>query len=222
VCDPLYSGGALLRVHGEAAADGRLVAVVRQVFGSVYGATELRVGERVAGAIVTERPCAQHDPLPELAESELFVLFLPGNDGGFPNCEAFQSCAAQRCSGLSQPALDDCWNDCSAETSGACAENRSAALLNGAFPLLVPWQDELDFGDAHRLPSSEISALSSPESCLERFPYGPVPPCNDNVTACSSSPGSHTPTGVPWLGLIVGLVLVGLARRVGRPTSASL
>src|SRR5262245_47148827 len=138
LCDPLYGTGTLLRVHGESAQDGKLIAVVDQVFATIYGTpSEVQVGDRVGGSVIAEKPCALAYTAQTLVNAELFVLYFAGS-----------------------------------------ADDRSAALLDGAFSFVVPWGDELDFGGSHRLPSSEVNVLTGPESCLQRFPASPAPPCD--------------------------------------------
>jgi MYXO-CTERM domain-containing protein len=221
VCDLLDGSGALLRVHAEAAEDGALRGVVDEVFGPVPGYAGIRVGDRVSGAIDVEKPCAAQEHLPTLASAELLVLFIPGSDGGYPNCGVFLACAERSCSGLSEPALSDCWNDCDGETAAACSDSRSAALLNGNFRFAVPWEAELDFGAERRLPSADVSVLLSPETCLERFPYGATPPCNDTVstTSCGVTEASPTARGHTWLAAALGLALLGWSRR-GRSSAS--
>jgi hypothetical protein len=119
--------------------------------------------------------------------AELFVLFSPGTNGGYPRCDS--------------------------ETPEVCSEFRALALLDGYFNFALPWEDELEFGAGHVLPSSEAAVLATPEACRERFPYGPTPPCNDTKTVCSVSHPSSSPHGWQWSGAIIGLACVGFARR---------
>jgi hypothetical protein len=186
VCDTLYSGGALLRVHGQSADDGTLVAVVDEVLGSVYGSTDIRAGDLVGGELTVRRPCDQLD-LPALEGAELFVLFVPGSEGGYPNCDS--------------------------QTAEVCAERRSAALLSGVYRFVIPWEDELNFGAEHRLPSSDVEVLTSPESCWERFPLGPTPPCDDTNVVCSVGRPSSSSNGWPWASAGIAVALAGWARR---------
>lgn len=191
VCDTLYSGGALLRVHTELATEDALVAIVDEVLGDVDGQpAEVRVGDRIGGGFSRLEPCSVEGSPPPAEGAELFVLFNPGSDGGYPGCES--------------------------ETRQVCSEFRSAALLNGYFKFALPWEDELDFGAGHVLPRTESAALSSVEACWERFPLGPAPPCNDTNTVCSVSHPSSSPHGWPWAGAIIGLACVRLARRRAR------
>lgn len=83
VCDSLFSGGELLRVHSEAAPQGTLVAVVDEVLGSVYDRpAEVRVGDRIGGSVSQLQPCGQELGPAELEGKDLFVLFIPGREGG--------------------------------------------------------------------------------------------------------------------------------------------
>src|SRR5574338_527527 len=75
ICDPLYGGGSLLRVHSELASDGKLVARVDEVLGEVYHPSTVRVGDRVGGSVLAEKPCARDEPSGTAAGAELFVLF---------------------------------------------------------------------------------------------------------------------------------------------------
>jgi hypothetical protein len=184
VCDTLYSGGALLRLHGESADEGRLVAVVDEVLGSVYGATDIRAGDRIGGELSPPRPCDPGD-LPTLEGADLFVLFIPGSEGGYPSCDS--------------------------QSEAACSEQRSAALLSGGYRFVIPWGDELDFGRNHRLPVSEVSVLTSLESCWERFPMV-MPPCDDTREGCSVSQPATPSNGWPWAGAAVALAFVSWTR----------
>ena len=91
---------------------------------------------------------------------------------------------------------------------------RSAALLDGVFSYAIPWADTLSFGGSHELASAELSVLFTPESCLERFPADPAPPCNDTPagSACSAAPreSGHASSS---FALLVGLLLLGRSRR---------
>lgn len=212
VCGTLYGGGALLRVRGETATEGHLVAVVEEVLGSLYGETDVRVGERVGGYVGGHKPCALQETAP-LEGAELFVLHYPGIEGDYPNCDAFHACATKDCSGLAEPALSECWSDCDAKTAQSCRESRAAALLNGGFSFILPWGDELDFGGGHRLARSELDVLASSDACLARFPADPLPPCNDTAGSCAvGQPASHR-SSAPALALIAASAFIGLARR---------
>jgi hypothetical protein len=85
ICDPLYGAGTLLRVHVERIEADQLEAVVDEVFTSFYGvASEAAVGDRVAGALLAEQPCAPGAPSTLQVGSELFVLYSPGHEQGSP------------------------------------------------------------------------------------------------------------------------------------------
>jgi MYXO-CTERM domain-containing protein len=191
VCDTLYSGGALLRLHAESSEHGRLVAVVDQVVGSLYGPTDIRAGDRIGGELTVQRPCDPQAML-ELEGVDLFVLFYPGGAGGYPACDS--------------------------QSDEVCAERRAEALLSGGYRFVIPWEDELNFGAEHLLPSSEVETLFSPESCWEHFPLGPTPPCNDTKTSCSVSQPSPPSNGWAWGGVAVSLAFVGRSRRWRRST----
>lgn len=182
ICDPLYGTGTLLRVHGESAQDGKLVAVVDQVFATVYGfPTDVQVGDRVGGSVMVEKPCAPADMAPTLVNTELFVLYFQGS-----------------------------------------ADNRSAALLDGAFSFVVPWGEQLDFGASHRLANTEVNVLTTPERCLQRFPADPPPPCDDTRSfACSVAelnPQPPWPRGAALLS-VLAVAALALARRRGASES---
>lgn len=92
-------------------------------------------------------------------------------------------------------------------------------LLDGVFSWAVPWQDTLSFGDSIQLSSSELSVLATPESCEERFPPPPAPPCNDTQTglACSASPPAQ-PGGVGYSAVLLGLAALAAGfRRRAKP-----
>lgn len=219
VCDPLYAGGVLLRVRGEAPNEpGRLSALVEEAFESPYGFTGVGAGERVGGALLQGKPCAL-EALGELAGAELLVLYNPGSAGGYPNCDDFHACASAQCGRLSEPELTECWQSCSLETEQTCGQLREAALLDGVFHWAVPWSEQLDFGGEHQLPRSDVAVLSEPDSCLERFPPAPVPACRDTVSLgpCSLSSsrpalprGGNAAAALGFLALLLG------ARRRGR------
>lgn len=78
VCDQLYSAGTLLRVHVERVEAGKLEAVVDEVFASHYGDNGIVAGDRVAGTVIAERPCAPDAAPTAQLGSELFVMFAPG------------------------------------------------------------------------------------------------------------------------------------------------
>ena len=222
LCDPLYAPGPLLRVHGESADEnGRLVAVVDEVF-SLHP-TDIQVGERVGGAILQQKPCNleyQGDPL---VGAELFVMFSPGNQGGYPNCNAFSSCAAANCEGLAEPAVTDCWNTCSGQVEVTCEADRQAALLDGAFSWVVPWADTLDFGDAwgeHRLAATDMAVLENVNTCLARFPAAAAP-CQDSSSGpCTiSAPSPERRDGEAWAGIAALLGMAAFVRRYRKAPS---
>jgi hypothetical protein len=175
LCDPLYSAGTLLRVHVERVEAGKLEAVVDEVFPSHYGDNGVVAGDRVAGSVTAEQPCAQDAAPNAQVGGELFVLFSPGYppEGG-------------------------------------------ATLLDGVFSWAIPWAETLSFGGSFELASVEVAVLSSPESCRERFPPAPAPPCNDTQTgmACSAAPASSAGGG-GYGALLLGLtaLLLGARRR---------
>src|SRR5881394_2025730 len=57
-CDPLLSGGTLLRVHVERVDVGKLEAVVDEVFASPQYAHNAELGDRIGGSVLAEQPCA--------------------------------------------------------------------------------------------------------------------------------------------------------------------
>jgi len=177
ICDPLYGAGTLLRVHVESVEARKLEAVVDEVFSTVYGASHVAAGDRVAGSLLAEQPCARDAAPTVQVGGELFVLYSPGFTEG------------------------------------------QAMLLDGVFSWAVPWADTLAFGASTELSSTEISVLATPESCQERFPPTPAPPCNDTQTglACSATPGSGE-GGVGPTALLLGLaMLAGGFRRRAKP-----
>lgn len=90
-------------------------------------------------------------------------------------------------------------------------------LLDGVFSWAIPWQDTLSFGDSKELSSSELSVLATVESCEERFPPPPMPPCNDTGVACSAAPQS-TSGGTSYGAVLLALAaLVTGVRRRFRP-----
>jgi hypothetical protein len=222
LCEPLYAPGPLLRVHGESAdANGRLVAVVDEVF-SLHP-TDIQVGERVGGAILRQKSCDlayQADPL---VGAELFVMFSPGNQGGYPNCNAFLACASTTCEGLAEPTLTDCWNTCSSQVEATCEGDRQAALLDGAFGWVIPWGDTLDFGaddGEHRIAATDMAVLESANTCLMRFPAA-APPCQDsNGGPCTiSSASPERGNSAAWLGIAALFGVAACARRYRKATS---
>jgi len=70
---------------------------------------------------------------------------------------------------------------------------------DGAFGFAVPWQNTLEFGMGHSLPSADVSVLFDVNTCLDRFPANPVPPCDDTVSGfCAQAPlqQSHRSAGL--------------------------
>lgn len=200
VCDPMYGAGTQLRVRVETYRDGQLRAVIDEVFSSTFGTNGLSIGDHIGGQVNIARPCAPEAPLEAAEGSELFVLFTPGGDGDHTHCSAFQDCASSRCAELVEPALTECWNGCDEETRSSCETARRSALLDGVYAWAIPWSDPLSFGADHELPRSELSVLSSPEQCLQRFPADPAPPCHDTQTVgCAVAPRSR---GIAWSGAL--------------------
>jgi MYXO-CTERM domain-containing protein len=187
ICDPLYAGGVLLRVHAESAERGNLVAVIDGIVSPAERAYDLQLGDRLAGAVLAVTPCASSgaDALETLVGTELVVLYSPGVEGNYPGCSDFQACAAADCEGLSEPSLPQCWEQCQQQTREVCAEHREAALRDGVFFWAVPSADELSFGGSVTLSTSELGLLNDVNSCLERFPAEPAPPCEDTRTSCA-------------------------------------
>lgn len=215
VCDPLYGGGTLLRVHVESVEAGKLEAVVDEVFAPPQNAHNAEVGDHVGGSLLAEQPCGGEGSSNLQAGQELLVLYSAGVNPDYPNCSAFQACAAADCASLPEPELSDCWTACDDKTHDFCSQQRGVALLDGVFSWAVPWSDTLSFGAGHELSSSEVSVLFSHESCGERFPASPPPPCNDTQTVglCSAAPraGSHDYSA--WTSLLWGLLLARRLRR---------
>jgi hypothetical protein len=216
LCDPLYAPGPLLRVHGESAdGNGHLVAVVDQVF--ALHPSDIRIGDRVGGSIIREKSCDPGYHADSLVGGDLFIMLFPGNKGGYPNCNAFQTCASASCAGLSEPGLTDCWNTCSAQTEASCGADREAALLDSAFSWVVPWGDTLDFGDpAHQISSADLAVLETVDTCLSRFPSAPAPACHDTLKSggCSiSGPAPGHLDQYAWPSLAALLGIAALLRR---------
>jgi hypothetical protein len=89
----------------------------------------------------------------------------------------------------------------------------------GVFSWAVPWAETLSFGGSTQLSSHEVLALSTPESCQERFPPEPAPPCDDTRSglACSAAPRA-TGSGIGYVALLFVLaVSVGGFRRRAKP-----
>jgi hypothetical protein len=60
--------------------------------------------------------------------------------------------------------------------------------------------------------------MSSPESCLERFPPPPAPPCHDTQTgvACSAAPGPELGGAASAATLLGLMALLGVRARFRR------
>jgi hypothetical protein len=68
-------------------------------------------------------------------------------------------------------------------------QNDGGTLLEGQYAWAIPWAEPLSFGADHDLPRAELSVLSDPSRCLERFPADPGPPCHDTQTVtCATAP----------------------------------
>lgn len=211
------NGETPLRVRVESYEAGRVVAVIEQTF-ATSSANGLIAGERVGGTIRGGRPCATEPVEADLAARELLVAYVPGAEGNFPDCSAFERCAATDCVSLSEPELTDCWNACAERTEASCAGIHRAALLNGVFSWAIPWTDSLDFGGGNELPASEVDVLASYDSCVERFPEPSAPPCDmrRSVEGCGTARGAPEQGGGAWLLGLVALV-GGVRRRIVGP-----
>ena len=66
LCDRLYAGGVLLRVHGESQEPGKLVAVVDALLSPSDQTLDLAIGDRVGGSVLAELPCAPEREMPKL------------------------------------------------------------------------------------------------------------------------------------------------------------
>jgi hypothetical protein len=216
VCDQLNTGGVLLRVHGESQEPGKLVAVVDALLSPSDQTLDLAIGDRIGGSILAELPCAPEQAMGQLAGQELFVLYSPAGAGQHVNCPEFLGCADANCTGLADPELPMCWDMCHAESSDACAVRREAALLDGVFGWVVPWGAELSFGGGHTLSTADVAVVADVNSCLERFPADPAPPCDDvQVGSCALA----RPTEAQgWGGVLLGALglAVGACRWVRR------
>ena len=73
LCDHLYSGGVLLRVHGESQEPGKLVAVVDALLSPANQTLDLAIGDRIGGAVLAELPCAPQQEMGQLAGQELTI-----------------------------------------------------------------------------------------------------------------------------------------------------
>lgn len=206
-----------LRVHVESYEAGRVVAVIEQTF-ATSGANGLIPGERVGGTIRGGRPCATEPVGADLAGSELLVAYVPAVEGNFPDCSAFESCAATECASFWEPELTDCWNACAERTEASCAGIHSAALLNGVFSWAIRWTDSLDFGGGNELPASEVDVLASYDTCVERYPEPTAPPCDMRRSAegCGAARSAPEQGGGAWLLGLVALVC-GVRRRLVGP-----
>ena len=114
-----------------------------------------------------------------------------------------------------------CWDMCQADSSDACAVRREAALLDGVFGWVVPWGDELSFGGDTKLSSADVTVVGDVNSCLERFPAEPAPPCNDvRVDGCSAARPAEAPSW-PWSMTLLAIWGLGLwVRRLSRRQSS--
>ncbi|HEX2877495.1 MAG TPA: hypothetical protein VHP33_39880 [Polyangiaceae bacterium] len=209
LCDRLYAGGVLLRVHGESQEPGKLVAVVDALLSPSDQTLDLAIGDRVGGSVLAELPCAPEREMGQLAGQELFVLYSPAGSGQHLNCPEFLGCADANCKGLADPELPMCWDMCQADSMEACADRREAALLDGVFGWVVPWGDQLAFGGGKTLSSADLVVVSDVNTCLERFPADPAPPCQDTQTiGCSLAQPAERPSWA-WGGAL--LAFLGLA-----------
>jgi hypothetical protein len=85
LCDTLFSGGNVLRVHVQSLADGKLTAVVDRDIADVYRSSPLAVGDLIAGSLLAEKPCAPGATSAILAGADLLVFFYhsdPGSTSG--------------------------------------------------------------------------------------------------------------------------------------------
>jgi len=87
---------------------------------------------------------------------------------------------------------------------------------DGSFVWAIPWSDILDFGADHLLGSSELDVLSSPEACIERFPFGPAPACDDTHTVRCSVAQLNPQPACPDSELLSVVFLGALLRRLTR------
>lgn len=220
LCDHLYSGGVLLRVHGESQEPGKLVAVVDALLSPSDQTLDLAIGDRIGGSVLAELPCAPEQSTGQLAGQELFVLYSPAGSGQHLNCPEFLGCADANCKGLAEPELPMCWDMCHADSMVACADRREAALLDGVFGWVVPWGDELSFGGDTKLSSADVAVVADVNSCLERFPAEPAPPCHDTQTVGCSLAQPEPPSWA-W-GAFLGLasLVVGGRRWARRPATS--
>jgi hypothetical protein len=213
VCDPINGAGTLLRVRVESQRDGQLRAVIDQVVPSAYGTNGLESGDHIGGSLDLAQPCAPEAALEAAEGSELFVLFNPGVDGGYPNCLAFHGCASAQCAKLVEPALSECWNECEEQTRASCDAARQAALLDGRYAWAIPWTDPLSFGGEHELPRSELSVLATTEQCYARFAPDPTPACHDTRTVTCAATPHHAGSARALVAAALFLALAVASRR---------
>jgi hypothetical protein len=222
LCDQLYGGGVLLRVHGESVESGRLVAVIDSLLSPSDRTLDLMIGDRIGGSVLAELPCSTGETAGPLVGQELFVLYNPADGGRYLNCPEFMSCADTNCKGLAEPELPMCWDMCDADSSEACSVRREAALLDGVFGWVVPWAEELSFGGDTRLSSADVAVVADANSCLERFPSDPAPPCHDTQTIGCSVAQPKEPPSWPWGGVLLGIFgLAWAGRRWARRPATS-
>jgi hypothetical protein len=80
VCDPLFGAGAVLRVHVESLESGKLVAVIDEVFPSIFpNVADLKPGDRIGGPENVDPPCAYGTGPSVAPGSELLVLYSSGS-----------------------------------------------------------------------------------------------------------------------------------------------
>jgi hypothetical protein len=86
-----------------------------------------------------------------------------------------------------------------------------------AYALVQPWSESVDIGNATLAPLSDAVALTDPETCDQRYPRYPTPPCNDTsgFGDCALSPRRPAPTSsAGWFAwLLIGVATLGLRRR---------
>lgn len=215
-CDHLAAPGITARVRAQSVVGGELWAEVVEVIGPSQGA-QLEPGDQLAGLIADQGPpCSSGAALAIEAGDELLTYYHPGMVGGFPNCEPFHACAAQRCEQLGEAELEPCWQTCTMETEQACDELRQAALLAGDFSWLVPWGDELDLGGGRVLLREELDVITDYDRCLAAYPPPPNPPCDDTIEygacALTSEPAPKS-GGLAVAAMLALAASAGLLRR---------